>query len=193
VHDYAYSRHIVDVAARRVYAYTLETGQEFQPADAEAGNIITEVSAGLTEFCVACLCVVETTAAFTQADTGWLDRLRRLRDTEMVKSGAGRRYLSYLQRHSGELLQIAMKRSDARTMALDALRRVADGARDSSVLDPEVLRTADRLLDVVAETAGATLRETVAEIRKDLPLFEGKTIADGLVRASEREKARPSC
>src|SRR5262249_3951659 len=52
-HDYAYSRHFVDVTKRRVYAYTLETGQQFQPPYSEALNIITEVSAGLIEFCVA--------------------------------------------------------------------------------------------------------------------------------------------
>ncbi len=36
--DYAYSRHFVDAAKRRVYAYTLETGTEFQPAFPGAGH-----------------------------------------------------------------------------------------------------------------------------------------------------------
>jgi len=51
--------HRVDPAKRRVYSYTVETGTEFQPPYAEGLNIISEVSAGLLEFCLACICVVQ--------------------------------------------------------------------------------------------------------------------------------------
>jgi hypothetical protein len=61
--DYAYSRHFVDAGKRKVCAYTLETGTEFQPEPAEALNIIQEVSAGLIEFCRECICPSVSAAA----------------------------------------------------------------------------------------------------------------------------------
>src|SRR5207237_10115989 len=60
--DYAYARHFVDHAKRRVYAFTLETGREFQPVYSEALAIINEVSAGLVEFLLAASCVVDEVA-----------------------------------------------------------------------------------------------------------------------------------
>jgi carboxypeptidase T len=51
IKDYAYSRHFVNASHRKVRSYTLETGLEFQPADAEAQAIMLEVSAGLFAFC----------------------------------------------------------------------------------------------------------------------------------------------
>ena len=53
--DYAYSRHFVDPGKPRVWGFSLETGDEFQPPYYEAQQIITEVSAGLFEFCLAAL------------------------------------------------------------------------------------------------------------------------------------------
>jgi murein tripeptide amidase MpaA len=49
--DYAYSRHFVNASYRKVWAFVVETGLEFQPPYSEALNIISEVSAGLIEFC----------------------------------------------------------------------------------------------------------------------------------------------
>jgi murein tripeptide amidase MpaA len=50
--NYAYSRHFVGATKRKVFAYTVETGTEFQPPYSEALNIISEVSSGLVEFSV---------------------------------------------------------------------------------------------------------------------------------------------
>jgi murein tripeptide amidase MpaA len=49
--DYAYSRHYVDAAKSEITAYVLETGREFQPPYSEAFRMITEVCAGLVNFC----------------------------------------------------------------------------------------------------------------------------------------------
>jgi murein tripeptide amidase MpaA len=56
-HDYAYCCHFVDTNRNKVLAYTLETGKVFQPPYSEAVNIISEVSAGLMEFCLANLSI----------------------------------------------------------------------------------------------------------------------------------------
>ena len=53
-HDFAYSLHVVDTGNRKVMAYTLETAKEFQPTYSEALEVMSEASAGLLEFCIAC-------------------------------------------------------------------------------------------------------------------------------------------
>ncbi len=52
--DYTYSRSY-DGEGRKVMAFTVETGKEFQPPYAEAARVITEVSAGLVAYCQAAL------------------------------------------------------------------------------------------------------------------------------------------
>ena len=48
--DYAFSRHFVDAARTRTYAWTVECGTSFQPPYAEAEQVIREVSSGLLRF-----------------------------------------------------------------------------------------------------------------------------------------------
>lgn len=188
-HDYAYSRHMANMDTHRVYAYTLETGREFQPSDAEAQSIMAEVSSGLTEFCIACLCVVESAGAFGATDTFFLERVRRFRDRDLVASAAGRQYMARLQRHSGELLHIVLRNSEARALALDTLKGMASALPEPGekgrVVPPDVIRLAERLLDTVSKAAGPALQETITETRKDLKHLEGRTIADGLTRAND--------
>jgi len=50
--QYTYSRHFVDPQKRKVLGMSLELGGGFQPDYQEALNIISEVSAGLMEFCL---------------------------------------------------------------------------------------------------------------------------------------------
>ncbi|MGY3200018.1 hypothetical protein [Streptomyces sp. TE5632] len=45
--DYAYSRHLTDPAATKVFGYTIECGATFQPVLSEAEQVIREVSAAL--------------------------------------------------------------------------------------------------------------------------------------------------
>ena len=52
-HDYSFARHVVDRAKSKAYGYTIEWGTEFQPTYAEMQNIISDIAAGLIEFCLA--------------------------------------------------------------------------------------------------------------------------------------------
>lgn len=188
-HDYAYSRHMLDVNAHRVYAYTLETATEFQPAEVEAQNVIAEVSSGLTEFCIACLCIIDAAGA----DLAAVDvaALRRLREREMADTAAGREYIVHLQRHSGELLSILTKNRDARYQALDIVKRIAEVMRDEheyAKLSPEVVRSADRLLEEVSAAASPQLAQTISQLKEDLRHFEGRPVIDGLRAASETRR-----
>jgi carboxypeptidase T len=49
--DYASSRHIVNGLNRKVYAYTIEFGQEFVSPFSEMSNIIKDVCAAMSELC----------------------------------------------------------------------------------------------------------------------------------------------
>jgi murein tripeptide amidase MpaA len=50
--DYAFSRHFVDQAKAKVYGFTVECGDSFQPTWHEAEEVIRDVSAGLIALCV---------------------------------------------------------------------------------------------------------------------------------------------
>lgn len=50
--DYAYSRHFIDGNHGRILSYTIECGRSFQPPWNEAQDVIREVCAGLTAFCL---------------------------------------------------------------------------------------------------------------------------------------------
>ncbi|MGW0787504.1 M14 family metallopeptidase [Streptomyces sp. NPDC002911] len=50
--DYAYSRHFTDPAATKVFGYTIECGDTFQPPFGEAEQVIREVSAALLALAV---------------------------------------------------------------------------------------------------------------------------------------------
>jgi murein tripeptide amidase MpaA len=51
--DYAYSRHLVQAANKKILGFTVECGRSFQPPWQEAENVIREVCAGLIAFCIA--------------------------------------------------------------------------------------------------------------------------------------------
>lgn len=51
--DYVFARHFVDAMKRRIYPFTIEFGTEFIPPYAEMQNIIKELSAAMTELCLA--------------------------------------------------------------------------------------------------------------------------------------------
>ena len=50
--DYAFSRHFADPSKTKVYGFTVEAGDNFQPPWSEAEEVIREVSAGLIAFCL---------------------------------------------------------------------------------------------------------------------------------------------
>ncbi len=50
--DYVFTRHLVDSNHRRVRAFTIETGTEFQPPFPEAESVMAEASAAVVEACL---------------------------------------------------------------------------------------------------------------------------------------------
>jgi len=112
-----------------VFAYTLETGTEFQPPYAEAENIMTEVAAGLVQFCLECVCAVTGLASGTVlADR--LEPMRAFRDEQMLPTPAGARLAEALIRHGAELTMLLLaddaRRDRAAAQASPELRDTLD-------------------------------------------------------------------
>jgi murein tripeptide amidase MpaA len=50
--DYSYSRHFLDPAKDKIYSFTIEWGNEFQPDWSEMELIVADITAGLLEACI---------------------------------------------------------------------------------------------------------------------------------------------
>ncbi len=182
--DYAYGRHIAGGGARKVRAFCIETGTEFQPAYSEALNVIAEVSAGLVELCLSSVCVVESVVASSSLSAR-LDDLRRFRDRVLVATPAGERYARLLDAHNLELLALAARSRELREQALGALQPVAEivlssGEQRPKKFDAAVVARARKAMALFARKASPALRKSLEMLGRDLRKFEGKTVLEGL-------------
>ena len=189
--DYAYARHFVDHAKRRVYAFTLETGREFQPAYSEALAIINEVSAGLVEFLLAAICVVDEVARGTRlADR--LDELYAVR-ARLAKSKAGRAWVDLLERSSPALVRVLSAddglRKEAESLLAAAVDAVGPRAPRGGVVTKELVNRAVGLAKQLGER-DKTLENDLGRFRQDVERFAGKSLAAGL-KELDRPTRRP--
>lgn len=67
LHDYVFSRHLVDRTRNKIHGYILEWGEEFQPEWTEMEEIIKEVDAGLIGFALHAACGGWTTNLITES------------------------------------------------------------------------------------------------------------------------------
>jgi carboxypeptidase T len=179
--DYGYSRHFVNAAKRRVYAYTLETGLEFQPAYAEALNIMSEASAGLIEFCLASLCIVEDLSC--EADiVDQLDDIRLFRDKELWASERGRAWTKLFRKHNWEISALVLTNPNLRKQAVVLLKHtneiVASRKRKPKIIDTETLKMVDNLANQFLKKASPRLKKAITEVQDDLKHFKGKSISE---------------
>jgi hypothetical protein len=186
--DYAYSRHIVDGSKAKVYAYTLETGKEFQPPYSEALNIIAETSSGLIQFCLECLCTVTELARGTSL-MEQLEAMRSFRDHELLTTPAGRRYVQLLNENTVELLELMLRDKKLREQAVDLVQRVnkvvqLHGKPTSKAIDTNLIKAAEKLIDNAARRASPALKKALSVVEHDLKFFSGKTVSEGLRAAS---------
>jgi carboxypeptidase T len=187
--DYAYSRHFVDTGKRRVYAYTLETAREFQPPYSEALQVMDEASAGLVEFCLACICVVEETAKGTQA-VQHLNGLREFRDEYLQKTATGRQLVRLVEGHAGELLNVLSEDEKLRTAAQEVLGEVGAliSAKDpaSEGIAPNLVGALEDLVERLSRHAGRDLQKDLAALRRPLASAAGKTVGDVLADQADQ-------
>jgi len=186
--DYAYSRNFVDASKRRVFAFTIETAQEFQPPYSEALNVIDEVSSGLIQFCLSCLCpiraIVHERHPWDELE-GLLDLLRRL----LEGTSAGRAYLGLVQTNAAEVTEILARDDELRGRAADALMKVAAVSRtldDESpqTFDRGLIHEVDEIIGTLERRGGDDFRRAAAQIREAARHFAGRTLRDGLAAAT---------
>lgn len=186
--DYAYSRHFVDAAKRQVIAYTIETGLEFQPPYSEALNIISEVSAGLIQFSLSCLCAADTTFSGTEL-AGELFEMRAFRDEELLSSAAGRKYERLLADNSAELISL-LQDDKLRKQLMELTKSTMEVVRSRKIskakaFDSKTISNAEKLLKAASAKASPQLKKSIAEVAGDLKHFRGKTVTEGLKAASK--------
>lgn len=190
--DYAYSRHFVDATKRKVFAYVLETGTEFQPPYSEALNIISEVSSGLVEFCLACLCAFEEVVRSTALEAE-LEEARDFREHDMLATPAGRRYVRLLTDNSAEVTEVIQRDDEARKRAVELLQRVNEVVasrkdRRPKVFEASLIEEVERYLNEFSDKRSPSLKKAIQEVRRDLKHFRGKTVSEGLESASKEHE-----
>jgi carboxypeptidase T len=141
VKDYAYSRHFVQASRRKVYAYTLETGREFQPPKPEADNVGLESISGLVGFCERALTnPVVPPLRITGVDRGRTrilavgggDGTARWRMTaeDAIAAIRSRGQRFYVERPQGDRVDVVIGSSRGR----DYLKTTADGDLPNNLL-----------------------------------------------------------
>ncbi len=189
--DYTYSRHFVDTGKRNVWAYTLETGTEFQPPYSEALNIINEVSTGLLQFCEGCICNIET-ISFGTAMTADLQALRDFRDRVLVTRPAGRRLVRLLDENGFEAMGLLLVDDALRERVRSVLKQMIDvtlerGPTRPAVFDHELISSIEETMAAFGERGSPPLKHAFEEIRWNLRHFRGRTVREGLDLASQGE------
>lgn len=189
--DFSYARHIVNTGHAKVFSYTLETGREFQPPDAEAAQVINEVCAALLQFCVSVLCLVESVAA-DALDDAQLNQLRTFRDDVLATSSVGRQYLAQLDQHTPELVEAFGADAELRKAFVGLLRKAGPVLSISDKVPEELLRHTDRFVETLGKShRTAALRATLHQVRSDLRHFAGRTVRDGLDEVERARRVRP--
>lgn len=185
--DYGYSRHIVDSSKRKVFAYVLETGLQFQPPVAEANEIIKEVGAGLFEFCIAFCCPIVSGKRHPANCAVEVSALDLFRDRSIFKTPPARRYQEMITSHFMEVRDLLAENKSLYNAVVRLMRYIDQVARlhfadPPGVHDAKLIRNLDRTLASMSQTRGLSTRfkEAVVAVREDLPYFEGRTLLEGL-------------
>jgi carboxypeptidase T len=192
VHDYAYSRHLVDATKRKVMALTIETGREFQPEWTEAADVIEEVSAGLVALMQSAMCPAEAVLAGTTAATH-LDDLRKVRNDILEASPAGRRLVALFDAYGAELVRWVadkkVKRSDI-VRVINAWERAAraKGGLSKAPVPAKVVDDSVALLVQLADGARPAVQRAAKKAQRDLLSFRDHTLSDGLATLDRKRR-----
>lgn len=194
--DYTYGRYFVDTKKRKVFAFTLETATEFQPPYAEALNVISEVSSGLIEFCLASICIIEETVRGTRLFNELVD-MRRFRDEQLLSSKAGTGYVRILEENTDEILSIIRddKNLHSQTIKIiDDINKVIMSSpvseektrqRKAPVFSSNLVKDIEDLLEAFKKKASPEVRNAIEQSSIDLKYFRNKTVKEGLEAANK--------
>lgn len=191
VHDYAYSRHLVQATDRKVMGFTIETGREFQPPWAEAEQIIEEVQAGLVALVQSAMCAAESVLTGTTA-AAHLEAIRGMRDDVVQPSRAGRALISLFEAHGAEIERAIAAKRVKRADVVRLVNRWAKSARPNSLatapVPAEVVDAATALLAQLADGASPAFKRAAKRAQRDLTAFRDQTVADALKTLEKKHR-----
>ncbi len=187
--DYAYSRFFRGGGKSKVWALDFESNRGdrgsaygFQPTpyDPDALEVSKEVQSGLIQFLVFCLCAVREVGKTIIAAPETLDGLRNFRDTEMMKSARGRKWVDLLETHGAEVFLLLRKDKPAWKAAGKIFTAAASIVlRRESASPPRIDRTLvaqmQRLATRLETRASPGLKKALADVRRDVRKITGKS------------------
>lgn len=191
VHDYAYSRHLVQATNRTVMGFTIETGREFQPPWSEAEQIIEEVQAGLVVLLQNAMCAAENVLTGTSAATQ-LDAIRELRDDVVQPSMAGRALISLFEAHGTEIERAIaakkVKRGDVVRLVNKWAKSAEPNGLATSPVPGDVIDAASTLLTQLSDGASPALTRAIKRAQRDLTVFRDRTLPDALTTLDKKHR-----
>lgn len=193
--DYAYSRYFRRFRGKtKVFAWGFETNTRlngmaygFQPPIGDALDVMDEVSSGLIQLALSTVCLVRQVGIDVIGPLG-IDGLRLFRDTRMRGTPHGDRWISLLETHSQEVVQMVMADRKLRELAEEAIAAASEVVLSSDRDQPTALdgRAADpmrRLIRAIAANGSPALVRDAKRLEADLERSIGKTAVRALGRA----------
>ncbi len=168
--DYVYSRHIVNSALQKTFAFAFETGPatdnillSFQPTDPEPIKLDTK--AGLVSLIFQSVCAIEFIGSTLQ--DGTVQPIRDARDELLVLSEKGRGWIELVNSVQVGLLGIVLSDKALTKRAMTLLRRVQNlvTKRDKATV------TAGDVEDGIAFLESLRSRATSPEVRKAISII----------------------
>ncbi|MEM7390728.1 MAG: M14 family zinc carboxypeptidase [Verrucomicrobiota bacterium] len=181
--DWAYARHFMNPAARKVFGLTLETGDDFVTEDAL--SVIDEVCCGLIKASSFCLCTLEF-ATGNESRVPDLEPLRQFRDRELMNSDAGSRYVERLGKHTLELMAILEADPDLRAESprwIEKATELLTGSSRDQRIEDQTVAEVKTFMRKVQENAEPALAEAIEHLTMELDGVAGLSVAEALRKA----------
>ena len=182
--DYVYSRHIVNPALRKTFAFAFETGpnlgpgrdlESFQPADPEP--IKCDTKAGLVELIQQSICAIEFIGETLQAGTA--QPIRDARDELLVPTEKGRGWIELVSSVQVELLGIVLADKALTKRATGLLWRIqklAAKREKATVSAGDVEDGIEFLESLKSRATRPEVREALSTVNKQLKKAAGQTL-----------------
>jgi murein tripeptide amidase MpaA len=182
--DYVYSRHIVNPALRKTFAFAFETGpnlgpgrdlESFQPADPDPIKLDTK--AGLVELIQQSICAIEFIGETLQAGT--TQPLRDARDELLDPTEKGRSWIELVSSVQVRLLGIILSDKVLTKRAMSLLSRVqklAAKRKTATVSARDVEDGIEFLESLKSRAPQPEVREAISIVNRQLKKAAGQTV-----------------
>src|SRR6266498_521084 len=180
--DYVYSRHIVNPALRKTFAFAFETGPDtgnircsFQPEDPEP--IKCDTKAGLVALIQQSVCAIEFIGETFQAGT--VQPIRDARDELLVPTEKGRGWIELVTSVQAELLGMVLSDKALTKRAMSLLSRVqklSAARKKATVSAGDVEDGIEFLESLKSRATRPEVREAISIVNRQLKKAAGQTV-----------------